>query len=110
MNATPLAAFAVAVVAALCAFAPGPASAQSRDTVYTVAGIRVDETAANAPAAQQGGFTSAQRIGLQRLINRLVPSSELAARTMPATDTLDPMMIERLVQSVDVEEERRSAT
>ena len=110
MKATPLAAFAVAFVAALCAFAPGAASAQGRDTVYAVSGIRVDETAANAAEAQQAGIAAAQRIGMQRLIHRLVPSSELAARSLPATDALDPMLIERMVQSVDVEEERRSAT
>lgn len=110
MKATPLAALAVAVGAALCAFAPEPASAQGRDTVYAVSGIRVDETAATGAAAQQAGFASAQSIGLQRLIHRLVPSSELAARSMPAADALDPMLVERMVQSVDVEEERRSAT
>lgn len=110
MKATPLAALAVAVGAALCAFAPEPASAQGRDTAYAVSGIRVDETAATGAAAQQAGFASAQSIGLQRLIHRLVPSSELAARSMPAADALDPMLVERMVQSVDVEEERRSAT
>jgi hypothetical protein len=110
MKATPLAALAVAFVAALCAFAPGAASAQGRDTVYTVSGVRVDETAATGAAAQQAGITSAHRIGLQRLISRVVPTSELVARALPATEALDPMLIERLVQSVDVEEERRSAT
>ena len=50
MKATPLAALAVAFVAALCAFAPGAASAQGRDTVYTVSGVRVDETAATGAA------------------------------------------------------------
>ncbi len=110
MKATPLAAFAVAFVAALCAFAPGAASAQGRDTVYVVSGIRVDETAATAAAAQQAGLAAAQRIGLQRLISRLVPTSEFAARSMPAIEAFDPMLVERLVQSVDVEEERRSAT
>jgi hypothetical protein len=110
MQATPLAAFAAAFAVALCAFAPGAASAQGRDSVYVVSGIRVDETAANAAAAQQAGFAAAQRIGLQRLIYRLVPTADLAARSMPAADALDPMLVERLVQSVDVEEERRSST
>lgn len=110
MKATPLAAFAVAVAAALCAFAPGAASAQGRDSVYVVSGVRVDETAANSAAAQQAGMAAAQRIGLQRLIYRLVPTGDLAARTMPAAEAFDPMLVERLVQSVDVEEERRSAT
>src|SRR5262245_19038507 len=110
MRATPLAAFAAILLAALCAFAPGAASAQARDNVYAVSGVSVDETAAKAAVAQQAGFASAQRIGLQRLIRRLVPGTEIAARFMPATDTMDPAALERLVRSVDVEEERRSST
>jgi hypothetical protein len=110
MRATPLAAFAALFLAALCAFAPGAASAQARDNVYAVSGVQVDETAANGPAAQQAGFASAQRIGLQRLVRRLVPASEIAARNIAATDTMDPAALDRLVRSVDVEEERRSST
>jgi hypothetical protein len=110
MRATPWAAFAAVFLAALCAFAPGAASAQGRDNVYAVSGVYVDETAANAAAAQQAGFASAQRIGLQRLIHRLVPAGELAAHALPTADAMDPAAIERLVQSVDVEEERRSST
>ena len=108
MKATPLA--AVAFMAALCAFAPGAASAQGRDNVYAVSGVYVDETAANAAAAQQAGFAAAERIGLQRLIARLVPASEFAARSMPAASALDGALVQRLVRSVDVEEERRSST
>jgi hypothetical protein len=110
MKATPLAAFAVALSAALCAFAPGPASAQGRDNVYAVSGVYVDETASNAAEAQQAGFSAAQRIGLQRLIVRLVPASAFAAHAMPAVDAMDPTTVDRLVRSVDVEEERRSST
>ncbi len=114
MTASRLAAFAIAFVAALCAFATGAASAQSanpgRDNVYAVSGVYVDETAANAAAAQQAGFLLAQRIGLQRLITRLVPASEFAARAMPTASALDAATVERMVQRVDVEEERRSAT
>ena len=51
MKATPWAAFTALFLAALCAFAPGAASAQGRDNVYAVAGVHVDETAANAAAA-----------------------------------------------------------
>jgi hypothetical protein len=94
----------------LCAFAPGAASAQGRDNVYVVSGVHVDETAANASDAQQAGFTAAQRIGLQRLIARLVPASAFAARAMPAVDAMELATVERLVRSVDVEEERRSST
>jgi hypothetical protein len=102
---------AALVIAAFCAFAPGPASAQGaasgRDNVYTVAGVQVDQTAASAGAAQQAGFASAQRLGFERLVRRLTVPEELAARGAPVPDG---SALERLVLSVDVEEERRSAT
>ncbi|MGE0661573.1 MAG: DUF2066 domain-containing protein [Hyphomonadaceae bacterium] len=107
MKATPLAAIAAVFLAALCAFAPSAASAQGRDNVYVVAGVHVDETAANAAAAQQAGFAAAQRAGFERLVRRLTVPDELAQRGVPQ---VEPATIERLVLSVDVEEERRSAT
>jgi hypothetical protein len=107
MKATPLAAFAAIALAALCAFAPGLASAQARDNVYAVAGIRVAETAPNAAAAQQAGFAAAQRAGFERLVRRLTLPEELARTAMPAPTLA---ALERLVLSVDVEEERRSST
>jgi hypothetical protein len=107
MKFSPLAAFAAVFLAALCAFAPGAASAQGRDNVYVVGGVRVDETAANAAAAQQAGFTAAQRAGFERLVRRLTIPDELAARGVPQ---VEPATLERLVSSVDVEEERRSGT
>ena len=79
MKATPLAAFAAFFLAALCAFAPGPASAQARDNVYAVAGVHVDETAENAAAAQQAGFAAAQRAGFDRLVRRLTLPEERRA-------------------------------
>jgi Uncharacterized protein conserved in bacteria (DUF2066) len=107
MRATPLAAIAAIFLAALCAFAPGAASAQARDNVYAVAGVHVDTTAANAAAAQQAGFAAAQQAGFERLVRRLTVPSELVARGMPAADAAT---LERLVLSVDVEQERRSGT
>lgn len=107
MKATPLAAIAALFLAALCAFAPGAASAQGRDNVYAVAGVHVDETAANAAAAQQAGFAAAQRSGFERLLRRLTVPDELAARGVPQ---IEPATLERLVLSVDVEQERRSGT
>lgn len=97
-----------ALFLALCVLAPAPASAQSgRDSIFVVSGVRVDETAANGAAAQQAGFAAAYRSGFERLVRRLAVPGDLAARGMPA---LDAAGIERLVQSVDVEEERRSST
>lgn len=107
MKATPLAAFVFALAAALCAFAPGLASAQNRDNVYAVGGVSVDETAANAAAAQEAAFAAAQRSGFERLVRRLTVPDELAARGVPQ---IEGATLDRLVLSVDVEEERRSAT
>jgi hypothetical protein len=107
MKATPLAAFAAVFLAALCAFAPGAASAQARDNVYAVAGVHVDESAANAAAAQTAGFAAAQRAAFERLVRRLTVPAELVARGMPVAEGA---ALERLVLSVDVESERRSST
>jgi hypothetical protein len=108
MKATPMAAFAALFLAALCAFAPGAASAQGAN-VYAVSGVYVDETAADAAAAQQAAFAAAQRSGYERLVRRLTSPQELAARG-GALPQLDAAAIERLVQSVDVEDQRRSGT
>ncbi len=107
MRATPWAAFAAFFLAALCAFAPGAASAQPRDNVYAVGGVHVDETAANAAAAQEAAFAAAQRQAFGRLVQRLTLPEELARTTMPS---MEGPLLERLVLSVDVEEQRRSAT
>ncbi|MBS0383848.1 MAG: DUF2066 domain-containing protein [Proteobacteria bacterium] len=102
----PLAAVVALALAALCASMPGPASAQANN-VYTVAGIYVDVTAANAASAQQAGFASAAQLGFSRLVQRVTLPAELATRGAPVADqaTLD-----RVVLSTDVEAERRSGT
>lgn len=107
MRGTFTAAFAAIFLGALCALAPGAASAQSRDNVYAVGGVTVDETAANAAAAREAGFAAAQRQGFDRLVRRLTIPQELSARGVPQ---LDAVALDRLVLSVDVEEERRSGT
>ncbi len=107
MKATPMAVVAAFFLAALCAFAPGAASAQGVN-VYAVSGVYVDETAADAATAQQAAFAAAQRIGYERLVRRLTVPEELNARG--GAPQLDQTAIERLVLSVDVEEQRRSAT
>lgn len=102
----PVAAVLAFALAAFCALMPSPASAQANN-VYTVAGIYVDVTAANAASAQQAGFASAAQLGLARLVQRVTLPADLAARgaSVPDQATLD-----RLVLSTDVEEERRSGT
>lgn len=107
MQANLLAPVAAFALAALCAFAPSPASAQNATGAYAVRGVQVDETAANAQAAQQAGFTAAQRLAFGRLVARVTLPEERARTTIPV---LDDAAIERMVLSVDVEEERRSAT
>ncbi len=107
MKTTPLAAVAALFAAALCAFAPGLATAQGRDNVYVVSGVTVDQTAANAAAAQQAGLAAAQQRGFERLVRRLTLPEDLVARGMPVADAA---AIERLVLSVAIEEERRSGT
>ncbi len=107
MKATPWAAFTALFLAAFCAFAPTAASAQARDNVYAVSGVYVDETAANAAAAQQAGFAAAYRLGFERLVRRITTPADLAARGMPVVEGAG---FDLLVLSVDVEEERRSST
>ncbi|MES1201446.1 MAG: DUF2066 domain-containing protein [Pseudomonadota bacterium] len=108
MKSKPWAAFAAMILtAALCAFSPGPASAQDRANVFAVSGVSVDETAANSTAAQQQGLASAQRLGFQRLEKRLTTQDEQARLTLPNPDAAT---LDRMVLSVDVEQERRSST
>lgn len=108
MQTRTLAGLAALFVAAFCAFVPGAASAQSPSpNVFAVAGVYVDETAPNAASAQQAGFAAAQRQGFARLVARLTLPEELARQGAP---TAEGTALERLVLSVDVEEERRSST
>lgn len=99
------------VAALLCAFATlsatAPASAQSNAGVFTVRGVSVDETAETAAAARSQGFTAASRLGFRQLAERLTLVSDRAM--LEALQLTDPQ-IERMAISVDVEEERRSAT
>ncbi|GAM99670.1 hypothetical protein U91I_03325 [alpha proteobacterium U9-1i] len=98
---------AALVLAAFCAFVPGLASAQGTQNPYAVAGVYVDETAANAAAAQQAGFAAAQQAAFSRLLARLTLPEEIARQGQPV---VQGAALEQLVLSVDVEEERRSAT
>lgn len=115
MKATPLAALFV-ILAAFCALSPSPASAQApaqsgtqtgRGDIFTVTGVAVDVTAANAPAAQQQGFASAAQIGFQRLAQRLTLGSDRARIVLPQPD---PNTLQNLAISTDIISERRSAT
>ncbi len=107
MTAKPLALLSALILAAFCAFLPTPSRAQGVENPYAVAGVYVDATAANSAAAQQQGFASAQRQGFERLVRRVTLPDDLARLGAPQ---LDQVSLDRLVLSVDVEDERRSGT
>jgi|CXWL01.1.fsa_nt_gi hypothetical protein len=108
MQTKSLAGLAALILAAFCAFVPGAARAQTTSpNVFAVAGVYVDETAPNAASAQQAGFAAAQRQGFARLVARLTLPEDIARLGQPA---VEGAALERLVLSVDVEEERRSST
>ena len=100
MKMPSLAGIAALAALAFCALAPAPASAQApRGSVYTVSGVRVD-----APAQQQA-FAQGRQSGFERLVQRITLPDELARIGMPRPDAA---ALERLVLSLDVEDERRS--
>lgn len=94
-----------ALLLAFCALLPTAARAQSSAGVYTVADVRVDQTAANAVEAKTIAFGDAQRIAFARLVERLAPPADFARLGVPA---VTPLILERLALGVDVQEERRS--
>lgn len=93
--------------AAFCGALVAPASAQQTADLFTVAGVRVDQSSANATQARTLALAQAQRNGFERLAQRLTTPADQARLTLPRPDdaTLD-----RLVRGVDVEEQRQSGT
>jgi hypothetical protein len=87
--------FGVGLLVACLLLAPTVASADP----YTVRDVAVDVTAANAAAAREQAVVEAQRDALLRLVTRL------SGRTGGIAD-VDPA---RLVQGIEVQEERTSA-
>jgi Uncharacterized protein conserved in bacteria (DUF2066) len=95
------------ILAALCAFAPTPASAQGgRDNVFSVSGVQVDQTAENAAAAQEAGYALAKQRAFERLVRRITIAQELAGQFVAP----DPASLEQLVLSISPVDERRSGT
>jgi hypothetical protein len=95
----------LALCVTFCAFAAAPASAQqSPGDPYTVAGVRVDQSATNATQARTAALAQAQRTAFQRLALRLT-----AAADQPRVALLQPddATLNRLVRGVDVEEQPR---
>jgi hypothetical protein len=102
MKAQPLAAWAVGVVAALCAVFAPPARAQAPDSIYVAGSVRVDVSAGSGVAAREQAITQAEALGFQRVARRVTLASDRAALGPPqATGAA----LQRMVQRVDVEDE-----
>lgn len=99
--------FAMALFAMFCAVLPLPASAQGAGAIYSVQDVQVDETAASAALARPLAFSKAQQSAWARLTRRLVSPADFTRLGVP---TLTPAIYERIVTSIDVQEERRSGT
>src|SRR5262245_1707159 len=91
------------VLAVFCAVTAMPASAQQGAATFIVSGVPADATAANANDARTQAMASAQQIGFERLVRRLTPDGS-------AVPAVTPQQLDTLVTSVDIENERRSAT
>ena len=97
--------------AALQVLPAAPAGAQTADRragpadAFTVSGIPVDVTAADAVAARAQALEMGQREGLARLMRRLAPADVYGR--LPPTDGLP---LERFVRNFEVNDERLSTT
>lgn len=99
--------FVVALLAIFCAFFAPPASAQGPGAIYSVQDVQVDETAASAAQARPAAFAKAQSFAWARLTRRLVSPADFTRLGVPV---LTPALYERVLTSIDVQEERRSGT
>lgn len=95
-----------AILMLFCAFFAGSASAQTGG-IYSVADVQVDETAQSAAQARPAAFLKAQQLAWARLVERLAPPADFARLGAPA---VAPAVLDRMAVSVDVQDERRSAT
>lgn len=78
---------------------------QDPQGVFTVSGIPVDATAADAVAARREALRTGQQEGLDRLLRRLVPAED-QPRLPPARS----LPIERYVQNFEIANEELSST
>lgn len=99
---TPLTRFAAVLVVAVVAFAWGQPSAQTvRHEAFTVSGVAVDVTAADANAARDRAIAQAQRKAWEELFKQLLPPGAKA----PA---LSDVELSRAVQNFSIDDERLS--
>jgi hypothetical protein len=99
--------FMMALLGMVCAFLTLPARAQGPGAIYSVQDVLVDETAVSAAAARPLAFSKAQEMAWSRVTRRLVSPTDFTRLGVP---TLTPAIYERVVTSIDVQEERRSGT
>lgn len=81
-----------------------PAAGQAANGLYTVEGVSVDVTAANALEARDKAFVQAQQEAFRQLAGRMLPAQDAAALTLP-----DDSVISTLVQDFEVTQEQLSA-
>jgi hypothetical protein len=89
----------------LAALAALPAAAQDQPQVFTVSGIEVDVTAADAVTARREALDAGQRTGLERLLRRLTP-----AETYDRLPSARDLPIEQYVQNFTIRDEEVSGT
>lgn len=80
-----------------------PAAAQTADQAFSVSGVEVDVTAADAMRAREKAFADVQRLAFRRLMDRLVAEGQPRVPEPAARD------IEAMVKDVIVESEKASA-
>jgi hypothetical protein len=98
----------ITICAAFCAFFVVPAAAQQgRSDIFTVSGVRVDQSAPDAAQARVLGLAAAQQVAFERLARRLTSAEDQVRLTIPRPGASS---LDLLVRGVDVEEERRSGT
>lgn len=91
-----------ALLAAILLAVAAPAFAD--DGAFTVGGVQVDVTEANAAKARERAFVEVPRIAFRRLLERLVPVAEQAR-----VPELSDMQLDALVRDVQLEQEKASA-
>lgn len=94
----------VAVLVAGIAFAAGAEAQVSRGNTYTIAGVDVDVTAADAIKAREQGIREAERRAIKLLIERMVAPDDRAK--VPA---LDDSRLAGLVRGVEFARERAAS-
>lgn len=91
-----------AFLAALILAASWPAAAD--EAAFTVTGVQVDVTEANAAKARERAFVEVPRLAFQRLLERLVPAAEQAR-----VPHLSDMQLDALVRDSQLEQEKASS-